>query len=105
MTSMRWYRLHTLAGIPFAALLRVSSVSSDVENHELLIVDLGQGSSFLQRSIEWLDTIDMEDLHGTHVGMLACDVVLVLGEHYVWIFVWCGKLARKEILVGPLKVV
>jgi hypothetical protein len=67
-----------------------------------LVVDLGLNSSFLKRPVEWLDTINMEDLDGIHVGMLACYVVLVLGEHDIWTLVWCGKLTRREILVGAL---
>ena len=68
----------------------------------MLVVDLGKNGSFLKRPVEWFDTINMEDLHGTHVGMLACDVVLVLREHDIWTLVWCGKLTRKKILVGAL---
>jgi hypothetical protein len=64
----------------------------------LLVIDLGQNGSFLEGPVVWFDTIDMEDLHGIHVGVLACYVVFVLGEHDIW---GC-KLTRKEILVGTL---
>ena len=50
----------------------------------------------------YFDTINVEDLHGTHVGVSTCDIILVLGEHDIWTLVWRGKLTRKEILVWTL---
>ena len=93
MTSMRWYRL-----------LWVSSVSCDVEYHELQVVDLGKSGSFLEGPLERFDTIDVEDLHGTYVGVSTRDIILILGEHDIWTLVWRGELTRKEILVWTLSI-